>query len=131
MIIETLIASATVIVVSSLVFSNVVMNKVRRWELEDSGEVVVDNQPDVKPFQEILIGTACLKCRVLTSNGTRQGNWVVGMSGPGNPVLCRDGKCPVKRSHFHVSCRSCNSSWMMETADHKQQSSAVCTGMLG
>lgn len=122
MIVESVVAGLTIIVVSSLLFSNSLIKKQRQWEKEDEeAEIKRQRQAEkhnsknseeafnLKPFLVIKIGTECPMCsRAATQDyGLRQ------------PKSCEvaDEFCTVTMSHLHVECTWCCSKWLMKTAN--------------
>jgi hypothetical protein len=67
MIIESIIGSITIIFVSTLIFANATIKKVRQWEVEDMApdpdpEPEPESEPIIDPFIHIVNGTPCPKC---------------------------------------------------------------------
>lgn len=107
MIIESIVAGLTVIVVSSLAFANAQIKRQRKWDMEDNFE---DEQSSIKPFLKVVIGANCPVCgrTAEKNNGLRQ------------PKTCVEkDKCEEVRPHLHVECTWCNCKWLMKPADAK------------
>lgn len=114
------LASVTVVVVSSLVFADRVM----KWEAaeDEAAEVTI------LQYQQICLGMACPKCGDKAVNPEYSGIVTVKRGrGPRLPEACKEpAKCPARhRSHLHVTCWSCESKWMMATADTKAAETAA------
>ena len=125
MIIESLIIGFTTIVVSSIIFANSLIKKQRQWDAEDDTP-----DPIIHPFIEIAIGTPCIKCgekgRNCVKKEFKNGTSIIleAAAGPALAKSCTNTKCPaaIKHiSHLHVHCNSCQSIWMMRTADYKEE----------
>lgn len=98
-------ASVTVITVASLRLVSVVDKRERE---DDEADV------QIRPFEDVVIGTLCPICGRPGQNASMP----FGAEGPSVPTVCSaHHKCDVRRSHLHVTCRTCGGSWLMATAD--------------
>jgi ribosomal protein S27AE len=111
MIIEVIIGSLTLSFLGSLLLGNSLVKKLRQWDLEDDEE-----PPMIYPFQEITLGSSCVKCGRKAVNATHDTN----AYGPLIPKVCEEAaiKCKANKiSHLHVKCNTCKATWFMATAD--------------
>ena len=105
-------ASVTVITVASLRLVSVVDKRERE---DDEAEDV-----QIRPFEDVVIGTLCPICGRPGKNASMP----FGAEGPSVPTVCSaHHKCDVRRSHLHVTCRTCGGSWLMATADSVDKAS--------
>jgi hypothetical protein len=97
MLVETVIASITVITCGSLWLANSIVKRtyVQLRNLDTSVEIL--------PFEHVHIGTQCQKCG---ESGQDRG--------PALPKACNKDQCPARhRPHLHMICVSCGSKWFM------------------
>ena len=126
MIVESIVLGITLIIVSSLVFTNHMVKKERDWGVEDGRPddpiplgVVIEPWMFVRCRDGSDDGTRCIKCNVETANASGPDR-VKNHAGMFQPETCQSDKCPAQPvSHLHVKCNSCSSKWMMHTADYK------------
>jgi len=91
----------------------------KKIEEKESHFINEEEFPVIYPFTDIRIGTPCVKCGLPGRNAEYHefGRMIEGASGPGLPKVCNKA-CQAKNiSHLHVGCNSCNSTWLMMTAD--------------
>jgi hypothetical protein len=116
MIVETLIAGTTIIIVSSLVFANSVLKRQRQWDQEDEApeEPELELAPIIEPFIAAENGISCPKCGVTT--GYRSSRY----HGLKDLKACFGITCKIDKPHLHAGCYSCDSEWIMAPADSKK-----------
>jgi hypothetical protein len=111
MIFEAIIGGLTLSFLGSLLLGNSLVKKLRQWDLEDDEE-----PPMIYSFQEIKVGSPCVKCGRKAENETKTTH----AYGPLIPKVCEEAaiKCKANKiSHLHMKCNTCKATWFMATAD--------------